>query len=192
MTTARRAKTERSGERMKCKWRERGGQKGGTGPIVVREFARQEHYQEKMFRDCALERDVFGSLVRSPRSPAPEDCPVSSLSTTLSCDHYCRLPRRLPRRSHPIFFPPFSFNRNVMSVVRRARRRKSAQMYTRGCDVSVIRIAFNRAERSIRCEWRSYEKQKISQTLNCSKIFLSTIFAFSLPASYIGCSKKKL
>lgn len=59
-----------------------------TGLIVVREFARQEHYQEKMFRDCALEHDVFGSLVRSPRSPAPEDCPVSSLSTTLSCDHY--------------------------------------------------------------------------------------------------------
>lgn len=76
-----RKKRERERERVrKSKW--------STGPIVVREFARQEHYQEKMFRDCAFERDVFGSLVRFSQPPAPEDCPASSLSTTLSRDHY--------------------------------------------------------------------------------------------------------
>lgn len=36
------------------------------------------------------------------------------------------LPHCLFRRSRPTFFLPFGFNRNVMSVVRRAWRRKSA------------------------------------------------------------------
>lgn len=82
---ARRAETERK-ERVEVREEEE-RQRKALGPILVREFARQEHYQEKMFRDCTLERDVFGSLVRSSRSLASEDCPVSSLSI-LSCDHY--------------------------------------------------------------------------------------------------------
>ena len=82
---ARRAETERK-ERVEVREEEE-RQRKVLGPILVREFARQEHYQEKMFRDCTLERDVFGSLVCSSRSLAPEDCPVSSLSI-LSCDHY--------------------------------------------------------------------------------------------------------
>lgn len=120
--------------------RERGGRgERGARPIMVQEFARQEHYQEKMFRDCALERDVFGSLVRSlPLSLcslpfvvfAPRRLPCFILATTLS-------PDRFPRTTtfHIVFVVVlllhlFSFNRNVMSVAP-AGRRKSARAYSR-------------------------------------------------------------
>lgn len=188
--------TERTGEKNSRSARgKRKKERRGeiTGPIVVQEFARQEHYQEKMFRDCALEHDVFRSLVRSPRSPAPEDCPVSSLSTTLSCDHYSASSPSSPFSS--CLFSPFGFNRNVMSVVRRARRGKSAYMYTRGRDVSVIGIAFNVTERNIRrCEWQprggTKTKKKIFQMLNHS-FSLFNLDAFSLLVLHIQDVRRK-
>jgi len=121
-----RAEIERSEEKSGRSARGRKERKKSVRPIVVREFARQEHYREKMFRDCALERDVFGSLVYvSPGLPPPEDCPVSSLSTTLSCDRY---PVAFSATSLAVLvFPFFLLSVSIETVVCRSyEERKSA------------------------------------------------------------------
>jgi len=142
MRTARRAETEiRRKEWPKCERKKREKERErSVRPIVVREFARQEHYREKMFRDCALERDVFGSLVYvSPGLPPPRRLPCFILvyhPVMRSLPR--RLPRNLPRRSRFSLFPPFSFNRNRrVSVV---RGKKISIDVTCGCDVFIIRI----------------------------------------------------
>lgn len=128
---------EARGEGEGLRWRSERRRRRGGGAITVQEFARQEHYQGKMFRDCALERDVFGSLVRPPRRlpfavSASRRLPCFTLATIRPIAF--REPPRRHRRRHrlrrPLPLRPFSFNRNVMSVAP-AGRRKSARAYSR-------------------------------------------------------------
>lgn len=104
-------------------------------PIAVQELARQAHYQEKMFRDCALERDVFGSLVRSLRSstfvfPSSPSSPYPLIprAVLFPCLPPCHLiiSRELSSSSPSLSSSRLSFNRNVISVTRRKRQRISA------------------------------------------------------------------
>lgn len=120
-------------------------------PIAVQEFARQEHYQKKMFVDCALERDVFRPPICSPRPSlfsslsSPGSCLVSSLLPPL--DRLLRLTLSPP--TSPSCFPShlFGFDRK-RHVGRSSAATKIGMCILEDIGyVPVIRTVFSRAER---------------------------------------------
>lgn len=157
--TKRMDKRARGSARWSLRWRTERGREGEAGarPITVQEFARQEHYYEKMFRDCALERDVFGSLVHAPpvlpsllRHSPHWRLPCFILATTLSSD---RLPRTATFVVLVFPFRSFSFKRHVS---RTNGAKKIGMCILEDIDyVPVIRTHFCCTKRSpCRCEWR--------------------------------------
>lgn len=126
-----------------------------------------------MFGECGLERDVFGSLVRSLTDFLLRPLCLPSSFQGLPFFHPCLpfclsrpIPNRLLRhrlRVFPFFFfNSFSFYRNVVSVARAARRRKSAYAHRRywacSCNHKILSSYMKRNLR--RCEWRPREREK--------------------------------
>lgn len=160
-------------ERKKKGKKEKGRKREALGRPQYGNSARQEHYQEKMFRDCALERDVFGSLVRTPRSLSP--LRIALFHPCLPPRHAIATPPPSPPPPSALLVPsPFSLSPSVsIETSCRGEENQHQMVYSRcnqNCD-------FSPAERSEFASAnddreKAREAEDISQTLDGSKIFL--------------------